>query len=56
MTLEELTIPQLVFVAVALGLLAVAILALVAYGLAHSPFACALAFAVIVASSCLFAD
>ena len=49
---EKLTIPQLVFVAIALAFAAIAILAFTMYGIANSPTVCALAFGGVLALSC----
>ena len=49
---DELTIPQVVFVAIALAFAAVAVLAFMMYGIANSPTVCALAFGGVLALSC----
>ena len=49
---NDLTFPQLIFVAVALAMLAMAVLAFVMYGIANSPVCCALAFGGVLALSC----
>lgn len=49
---DKLTIPQLVFVVVALAMLSVAILAFVMYGVANSPVCCAITFGGVLALSC----
>ena len=49
---DDLTFPQLIFVAVALAMLAVAILAFVMYGIANSPVCCAIAFGGMLTLSC----
>ncbi len=49
---DDLTFPQLVFVAMALAMLAVAILAFVMYGVANSPVCCAITFGGVLVLSC----
>ena len=49
---EKLTIPQVVFVAIALAFMAIAGIAFLAYGIVNSPICCGIAFAGILVLSC----